>query len=281
MIVVQAVGGLGNQMFQYSFMQYLRKANDDCALNISDFNRYQYHHGFELTKVFNLSSGITPDRCSFSINNRFYARILRKLKGFNLTTQNEFCEMCGVSFVEQRKFETDICFIGSWQDIRYVNPVKDIILESFVFPKLDSRNNSFMDSLEGKNTVSVHVRRNDYIDHSDFKGICTVDYYKKAYELIIKKVTSPLFIIFSDDIDWCKRELGFMSPCCVDWNTGDDSFRDMQLMSLCKHNIIANSTFSWWGAYLNKYNNKIVICPRKWKTNCENNYLIDTNWFAI
>ena len=124
--------------------------------------------------------------------------------------------------------------------------------------------------LKGKFTCSLHVRRGDYLNSPDYKGICNLDYYKKAIEVVRTKNNADIiFLVFSNDIKWCQDNL---SPffknnkvVFVDWNTGNNSFKDMYLMEQCNANIIANSSFSWWAAYLNETPGKIVISPSKYK----------------
>ena len=95
-------------------------------------------------------------------------------------------------------------------------------------------------------------------------AICSEKYFDSAIKYINERIPKPIFFVFSDDIEWCRTKLNIANAIYVDWNKDDNSFRDMQLMSMCKHNIICNSTFSWWGAYLNNNPDKIVIAPNKW-----------------
>ena len=118
------------------------------------------------------------------------------------------------------------------------------------------------------NSVSVHIRRGDYISNKDTNallGVCPMDYYDRAIAYIVERVVNPCFYFFSDDIAWVRRtfSLPFQSRF-VDHNSGRQSFNDMRLMSLCRHHIIANSSFSWWGAWLGRNGDKTVIAPRRW-----------------
>ena len=282
MIEIQAVGGLGNQMFQYSFMRYLKKENPDCFLNVYDYQRCEYHNGFELASIFkNIDLDVKTNKPDGLINNGLLARFLRRFFEVNIFGSKEVCEVEDVTFVEQKCFERDLFFIGSWQDVRYVNAVKQEILETFQFPELDKKNFELIKSLDGQNTVSVHVRRGDYQFYPNFFSICNEEYYFSAYKKIQELVNNPVFVVFSDDIQWCKDSLSYLNPILVNWNSGKDSYRDMQIMTLCKHNIIANSTFSWWGGYLNRNNDKIVICPRLWRKDRQSNPLLDSEWIGI
>lgn len=125
-----------------------------------------------------------------------------------------------------------------------------------------------IDIIKSCNAVSLHIRRGDYISNATtntIHGTCNLDYYKRAVEYIKKNSVSPIFFIFSDDIDWVKDNLHLNEKhYYIDWNNADTNYEDMRLMSLCKHNVIANSSFSWWGAWLNNNPKKIVIAPQKW-----------------
>lgn len=173
---------------------------------------------------------------------------------------------------------------GYWCNERYFCDIKDKVFESFKFPKLDKKNSGIADKIMNTDSVSIHVRRGDYlkVQNSMFQGICTKQYYEKAIEVIHGKIEKPVFYVFSDDIYWCKEKFTHDNFEFIDWNKGLNSFRDMQLMSLCKNNIIANSTFSWWGAWLNSNPKKIVCAPIKFRNitkpvigDCPN------DWFRI
>ena len=162
-------------------------------------------------------------------------------------------------------------FVGVWSNPHYFDKDRKKVLETFGFPKLRSKQNiALAEKIHKTNSVSVHLRMGDYKSqkhHSFFYQLDETDYYQKAISLIKKRVKNPVFFVFSDDMIKTKKffEDNFLKLNnfhFIDWNTGDNYFRDMQLMSLCKHNIIANSTFSFWVGYLNKNKNKIIIFPR-------------------
>ncbi len=123
-----------------------------------------------------------------------------------------------------------------------------------------------MDATE--NSVSVHIRRGDYLiqtnDMYQFGGVVNMAYFKRAADYIADKVDAPVFFIFSDDMDWCRKNFHGEQYRFVDSNRGMDSWRDMYMMSLCKHHINSNSTFSWWGAWLSDCENSITICPKEY-----------------
>lgn len=137
------------------------------------------------------------------------------------------------------------------------------------------------------NVVSIHIRGGDYItskkDNALFGNICTSNYYKNAIEHIKNSLKDPIFLIFTNDKDYAVQLLNGESFQIVDWNNGKESFRDMYLMSLCKHNIIANSSFSWWGAWLNQNDSKIVIAPNRWfnDSGIDQNDITPNNWIKV
>ena len=134
------------------------------------------------------------------------------------------------------------------------------------------------------NSVSLHIRRGDYVSNqktNQTHGTCDLDYYQRCITEIEKEVENPYFFVFSDEIEWVKENLKINHPAeYVDQNTGDKSYEDMRLMSQCKHNVIANSSFSWWGAWLNSYPDKIVFAPKRWFASDKHNTkdLIPEGW---
>ena len=157
-------------------------------------------------------------------------------------------------------------FSGYWQNEKYFKDIENDVRNAFKFPELDKKNLELSMLIRNTQSVSVHIRRGDYLlsQNSALANVCTDLYYKNSFSYVIKTIKNPHFFVFSNDIEWCRKNLKMHNVTFVDWNNGEDSYKDMQLMSLCKHNIIANSSFSWWGAWLNEYNKKIVCVPNTW-----------------
>ena len=130
-------------------------------------------------------------------------------------------------------------------------------------------------------SVSIHVRRGDYLNEPLLNGICDEQYYVAAIEEIKAMVDNPVFFIFSNDILWCKTHFNQINAVFVENNTGKNSYRDMQLMSLCKHHIIANSSFSWWGAWLGKYKDSMICAPTKWMNAKVSSDVVCADWIKI
>jgi len=251
MKIVWIHGGLGNQMFQYAFYCYLKANYSDVKLDITKYEHDKCHHGFELEKVFNIKADLAT------------LGEIELLKNSNKT------------FVQEKQYNYDKKILnlkgdryykGLWQTEKYFKSITAKIRKEFEFKEpLLGKNAITVDKITAQNSLSLHIRRGDYLTSDVHKGISNIRYYIKAIDLLKKRVKNPFLYIFSDDIDWVKQNFRFSLPSIyVDWNQGKNSYRDMQLMSLCKHNIIANSTFSWWGAWLNKNDQKKVIAPAKW-----------------
>lgn len=283
MIEVKVFGGLGNQMFQYAFMLYLQEKNADVKLNISDYQVHEHHYGFELEKVFGISGPYTKEPCSFTINqNSIFIRSVQKLFHCTIGNSKEVKEYQGHMIINKDTFVEDVFFNGFWQDVRYIKNHEKNLKEAFQFAQpLGDKNQQAFDSWKNRETVSVHIRRGDYMNNSSLGGICDMEYYKSAVDYIKENIENPLFVFFSDDIPWCKEAFADLKAEFVNWNQGQDSYRDMQMMSLCKHNIIANSTFSWWGAFLNENPDKKVIMPKKWFQKTEVNPLAMEGWILL
>lgn len=190
------------------------------------------------------------------------------------------------SYIKQRYFHfapnilkiSDNTYLeGYWASEKYFQDIEDIIRKEFTFKEgPDKQNKKIINQIKKLESVSIHFRRSDYVFDKkthDYHGVCDLDYYNKAVCIMAKKIANPLFFIFSDDPKWVKQNLHLKYPTTiVDYNFRKKDYEDLRLMSLCKHNIIANSSFSWWGAWLNKNPDKIVIAPKKWF----NDPLIDT-----
>lgn len=179
-------------------------------------------------------------------------------------------------------------FVGYWQTDKYFDSFRDVIMNDFTLKKeISEVSKDFLNSISNCNSVSMHIRRGDYVENKEtnnFHGICDLNYYKDAIKFIKNKIDNPVFFIFSDDISWVKDNLENDNNNFVfvsDKNIKD--YEEMFLMSKCNHNIIANSSFSWWGAWLNADINKMVIAPKRWvKKEGINIYdLIPSDWVKI
>lgn len=274
MKIVNISGGLGNQMFQYAFLLALRDATgDEVLMDVSKYKTYNLHNGFELEKVFNITARCATKeelkKVTRYTTNYKLSRIYRK---FLPDKKTEIIEKMPFTYNPNIFKESldDLFYEGIWQNYKYFDKVRSIILQEFTYKNSMSDKNIFASKkFADRTTVSIHVRRGDYLKHKNYIGLCGLGYYTKAIAYLKSKYEKDIqFAIFSNDINWCIDniipQIKDYDYTLVDWNLGADSYNDMRLMSYCKINIIANSSFSWWAAYLNPNPEKIIIAPEKW-----------------
>lgn len=182
----------------------------------------------------------------------------------------------------------DVYLDGYWQSEKYFKDVEEIIRRDFTIKIPQAgRNKELASLINSCESVSLHIRRGDYISNphtKQFHGICDLNYYYLCIEQVVKKVERPHFFLFSDDPEWVRENLKVPYPMVlVDHNTTEYAYEDLRLMRQCKHHIIANSTFSWWGAWLNPNPAKLVFAPRQWFSTKEQNDadLIPVNWMRV
>lgn len=264
--IIRISGGLGNQMFQYAFFLSLKK-QFETQVDTSWYNYNDDHNGLELMKWFPVSFPVAPVEmcekygcCKHDVFHKIYYKLLPK------NTYYRQGDKESITYDENVYNEKYVYIDGYFQSEKYFDECQNEIRKTFKFSvqNLSEDNKSLLSEIEKHNTVSIHIRRGDYINLSKYKGICDYEYYRKAIRYISDRVDNPRFIVFSNDMKWCRRNFD-NKYIYVDWNQGKDSYIDMYLMSKCKHNIIANSSFSWWGAWLNTHGEKsITIAPKKW-----------------
>ena len=292
MRIVQIIGGLGNQMWQYAMLVSLRKhfPNEDVFYNTSFFNGYPLHNGFELDRIFNITAKQASTKdirkvYHHFIGHNFYLRVYTHFfPALKTEVREKESEPYRKEIFEQKG---DYYYNGYWADHRYFDSCRSELLKELSLKNpLDDQNQNLLKENDGKFVCSLHVRRGDFLKDPDYAGICDLDYYQRAIEIVSSKYEKPIrFLIFSNDMDWCKENLansfGNNEAIYVDWNKGNDSYKDMYLMSHCNANIIANSSFSWWAAYLNEVPEKIVVSPTNYK-NKDMGFKVPLNeWICI
>ncbi len=289
MNIVRINSGLGNQMFQYAFSVAMLQFEPDTKVDISEFNYRKHHNGYELDRIFNIDPQYATiketDRLA-DVSKSLLSEIRRKfLKNKLKTTGSLVIEQEPPVYKPQLLELKNTYFIGFWQSEKYFISIADKILQEFTFKiPLDKTNAEIAEKIQNTNAVSIHFRRGDYLKKSRAhitSTVCTVDYYRRAITYIAEKTDNPYFFIFSDDMDWVKENFILENAHYINNNSGKNSYRDMQLMSLCKHNIIANSSFSWWGAWLNRSADKIVCAPEIWFRQIDMPDIISENWVKI
>lgn len=273
MKIVKLIGGLGNQMFQYALSIALKEhfPKDEILFDCSLFNSLHQHNGLELESVFNIDINKAAFkqllRVTRPVNNYMLSRAIRIL----LPARRDECVDHWDNSFNSNIFKPEYSYFdGYWQNHLYFDEYKDEIKRYFKFKdRLNDKTKELLDEIRLKdNTVSLHVRRGDYLYKKIYKGCGDINYYISAVKYILSHIPNPQFYIISDDIIWCKNNLNDYfdkQPVkYIDWNKGIESYQDMLIMSVCKHNIISNSSFSWWGAYLNEHNKNIVCAPKRW-----------------
>lgn len=249
MRIVNFKGGLGNQMSIYLFALWLGRRHPGERIYGSYWSgTLREHTSFQLDRVFHLT---LPPRSWLTDQLSRMAYLMERL---------------GIVSTEETR--RSLFYNGTWLDKRYWKGID--IGQTFTFDcsQLSERNLEYQRQIVGSNSVAVHVRRGDYQSpqyKAWFGDFCTPDYYRRAIDAMRERGGGGLkFFVFSDDLAWARSNLGLEDAVCVEGNDGDDSWADMYLMSLCHHNIIANSTFSFWAAMLNSHSDKLVTYPRRW-----------------
>lgn len=280
MKIVNIIGGLGNQMFEYALYLALKNEfpEEKVKIDASYMKSYNIHNGLELNRVFGVELPQASLRELVRVTRPVYNyKLWRVIRKYLPIPKTECRETIDYTFNETVFTKGNRYYDGYWQNYRYFEKYMPLIqsVYSFKLPQ-NERTKVLIPAIE-EDSVSVHVRRGDYLKASNYAGLCNLDYYKTAINYIKSRVDAPHFYVFSDDIEWSKTNIiplfGECKYTIVDWNKKNDSPLDMQLMSLCHHNIIANSSFSWWAAVLNKHDDKIVCAPEKW-TNTKVNFKI-------
>lgn len=281
MIIVKFHGGLGNQMFQYALYRKMEIIGKQVKADLSWYqsNMAESARDFELFQF-----PVTIAQCSEAEkkkrNNKFY-ELLRKYFGVSMKLWRE---KAGEGYNEKVLKLTDAYIDGYWQTPKYFADIRERLLEDFVFPKEE---NTALQRLEKEiaesDSVSIHIRRGDYLNNMDKYGdICTEDYYRRAVVYMAEKIVSPRFFVFSDDMKW-SREFMRNQPntVFVEGKQDESPIMDMKRMALCRHNIIANSSFSWWASWLNQNPGKIVVAPAKWKNDFDLQDIRCENWVTV
>jgi hypothetical protein len=279
-------GGLGNQMFQYALGRMLSiKNNTSLFMDISSFANDPLRdftlHIFNIEcNIFN-SMADTPYVIKSScvwyrnfINKILRKKIIQKVDEVKFGFNKDILA-CG----------DNIYLDGYWQSERYFCNIINILREDFQLrEELSEKRKSIYKDIIKSNSISIHIRRSDYITNKAANvvhGVCELDWYKNAVSIITKDIADCIFYIFTDDPLWVKKN--FNLDCCavhVPLDADGRDFEDLFLMSACKHNIIANSSFSWWGAWLNANPDKIVIAPKRWfnDPNFDTSALFPNSW---
>ena len=259
MIITRMLGGLGNQMFEYAMgLNLARKQKAKLKINTRAYIRSNW---------------------PYSLNN------------FSITaTRANLLEILIIKKYYPKQYFDESYWLNTdnwtdWMGEKSFKEIESVIREEFTLNKVfrkefENKNHSVIEQINESNSVSIHIRRTDYLEKQNLCIVLKPEYYTEAINIITQKVKNPRYFFFSDDIEWVKSNFTHQENSVF---LSNKDYEDLTLMSLCKHNITANSTFSWWGAWLNKNPDKIVITPSKWFINNQNmeKSLIPKTWIKI
>ncbi len=289
MKIVNVIGGLGNQMFQFAFYLALKNRFPEETIKIYTkvYQGYSKHNAYELNRIFGIEAEIATvsetTRLAYPYLNYRCWQIGNHLLPERRTMMKE--QIFGHYYEDAFNRQGDCFYDGYWQNEKYFSDIRMDMLMAYSPIDIDKRNMTIGRQLSSTNSVSIHVRHGDFLKKSIYRGICGRDYYKRAIDEMQSKVNVDQFCIFSNDIQWCKENiiplLRGKNYLIIDWNTGSNSYLDMYLMSQCRNQIIAHSSFSWWGAWLNQYPNKIVVGPQKWNNIKNSEFELPNTWIKI
>jgi hypothetical protein len=268
MIIVKLQGGLGNQMFQYATAKAISIKSGDRL--ILDFSFYASKHENVLREPrineFNIRNEyLNKIAHDLYLSNKYIFKLFRKVAYIKRVYIKED-KVFSFSEIKWSKQRNILLIDGYWQSENYFKDIQAYLVNVFTLQPTNQKLINILDDIIRYESVSIHIRRGDYISNKDtnqLHGICSIEYYKKAIMYIQDHCTKDLILyFFSDDIDWVRENISFGYKST--YINGFSDVEDMFLMKKCKHNIIANSSFSWWAAWLNESPCKIVVAPRYW-----------------
>ena len=296
-------GGLGNQMFQYALGRHLSiKNNQQLKLDCSRYPPVMPDLNIDLRNFnlnnFNISAAKASEKeikkyHKYHQPNGWINRTLSKINKIRFFKKTYYerpfvlepidnCQIFDLNILNYRY--KDAYFRGFWQSENYFKDIREVLLQDFTV-KTDPNEyrSALLKEIEKNNSISLHFRRGDVTNPESRVGALSFDYYYKAIKFLTDKIKNPNFYIFSDDIAWVKKNFKIDFPSVFIQNTFGEDYEDMRLMSRCKHHIIANSTFSWWGAWLATNLQKIVIAPERYaqKTDRPNPDYYPKSWILI
>ncbi len=267
MIIVRLRGGLGNQLFQYAAGKALAELHKtDFKLDLYTYTKHPYRK-FELNKFSIDASEASRKEVHAFTGSNSVIRYLNKRENY-FRCPEVFAQPHYHFYEDFFLLPGNLYLSGYWQSEKYFSSIIPTIKSHFE-PRvaLDERNVLLQKMMQSQNSVAVHVRRGDYsaaAHYKSFFGVLEESYYEQALARVAQQIKDPVFYFFSDDPSWCRKTFASVKAEFVDHNQGDDGFKDLVLISSCRHAIIANSTFSWWGAWLNNNPDKLVIAPKLW-----------------
>jgi Glycosyl transferase family 11 len=290
MVVTELKGGLGNQLFQYAAALSLAKEKstplkvDVTCLETADeilgtYRNYKLRHLDNPPKI--------ADAEELNYFNRFRKNKFHALLPFR---KRKVLKEPSFSFYSSFfKYSNHVLMTGNWQSESYFSKNREVILAEISFHQLPlyTDTTTILSAIQSSQSVGVHIRRGDYVTNkiaNDVLGTLPISYYEKASQVIQREQGTISYFVFSDDIQWASSNLPFLENAVfVDIDAQEKDITEFYLMSQCKHQIIANSSFSWWAAWLNTNQQKKVIAPEKWfnKAKYDTKDLIPSNWIRV
>ena len=273
-------GGLGNQMFIYAFYMKMKRLFPNTRIDLYDMMHYHVHNAYELHRIFQQlpeDEFCMPQKTKKVIEFLFFKTILERKQ--DLTTLRAFFK---------RRLWPLVYFKGFYQDERYFKDIEDEVRGAFAFNTAlcNEKTQRMLRQIEAdEDAVSLHVRRGDYLQPSVWRNtgcLCQLPYYRDAVRQLEERLPrTPHYYVFSDDIEWATAHLPLKNATFITWNKADESWQDMLLMSRCRHHVICNSTFSWWGAWLCKFEDSITVCPERFIRNVVTKDFYPERWHKI
>lgn len=264
MQLVKFLGGLGNQMFEYAFAKNIGENVQFCDLSKKNIR----------------SIVLDKFNCNVKIYNKFLHPLTPSIKNFHII--KEVDPWTFSSDLTNRTHFKNVVYEGYFQNEKYFKHFRNDLIKEFTPKKqLDKKNMEILNKIKSTNSVSIHIRRTDYVN---LNLDTDIEYYNRAIKYISENINEPCCYFFSDDMDYVNKHFaGLKLPYeFIDFNKENDCYKDLFLMKNCKHNIIPNSTFSWWAAWLNENPEKIVICPQHWfKDNPSSDSLLLNEWIKL
>lgn len=278
------MGGLGNQFFQYAAGRALAEhLGVPLAFDVSWYEKSQWRK--YLLDNFNVSGKVATKEEIKKVKKESWLTAIHTTI-FGVANPHIFIEP-GFQFYRDFLSLKDNTYLdgdGHWQSYKYFENIENIIQKELTLKNpLPKNAEGLLEKIHSTNSVSVHIRRADYLAPKNLRvtGLCTPEYYQNAIEFVNKKAANPQFFVFSDDLEWSKTLPFPKTTTYVDSSFGLKDFEELAVMSQCKHNILANSTFSWWAAWLNPNPNKLVVAPRNWFVSRSTEDLLPKNWVQI
>lgn len=291
-VIVRLQGGIGNQMFQFAFGKALSlRLGRPLLLDIKEYDNYKKFYGFELKKVFGVEDDVASHRVlknvlGFRRDSVVYRYVMSRRFGLYRVFPKIKVEKSPQYDPIYQISEKASYFSGYFQCGRYFSDYDQEIRNIFSFNVPFDSNELYSYGLsDGVVTCSLHIRRGDYLSDrnaASFIGFVGQEYFARAIEYCVNKLSVKRFLVFSDDIGWAKDHIRSAAEMrFIDSFVGQDSYRNMQLMSLCDHHIISNSSFSWWGAWLNSSIHKTVVAPANWFSSGAQTDIVDNDWIQL